>query len=229
MRLRKIILTLTILILVRIGFAQVGSLRDPTFIGMDSRLIALEFNGKIYAPRHGSLPTMDYINKVKNSRNQVIMEALIRPVELFTSNDSGLKWDIACQVPIFTSLSIGPMKVQLDIYAETSIMKKISATHFVLATQFSVTESGGNKKYVPVIFLFKEDLRPDHLPIYLEAVFRPGPLDKNRVIDIKTVGNATAFELAQNGTETFTVNPDSENEWMFKDSFGGFSGQAKRK
>jgi hypothetical protein len=44
--------------------AQIGSLQDPDFVGLNNRLISLEFNGRIYAPRHGRLPAKEYKYKI---------------------------------------------------------------------------------------------------------------------------------------------------------------------
>lgn len=216
------------LIVFNTSFGQIGSIADPSFVGMDSRLTSIEFNGKLYVPRHGSLPQKDYVYKISNSTGQGIGEANIRPVELFVSTDSGKTWELASISPIFTSIITSSLKVQLEIYSENSLMRKISNTHFILTTEVSTETAGSTQKqYQPIIFLFKEDIRPNYYPVSLEAVFRPSHPDQSRVTYIQTVGNTTMFKFGGKQSATFTFDPDKEYEWMFKDSSGGFQGRAK--
>lgn len=207
--------------------AQVGSLNDPDFVGIDNRLTSIEFNGKLYIPRHGSLPQSEYLYKIKNSTGQRVLDANIRPVELFVSYDSSKTWEVAGS-PIFTSLAIGSLKIQLELYSENSLMKKINRDYFVLTTEVSMKTDGSTQTlYQPIIFLFKEDLRPNHYPISLEAVFRPSHPSHDRATDIQTVGQTTTFKFGEKATATFTFDPDKEYEWMFKDSYGSFQGRSR--
>lgn len=207
---------------------QIGSLMDPAFVGVDPRLPSLNFGGKIYAPRHGSLPEKDYLYKIRNSSGQSIIQATIRPVELFVSHDSGETWEVATSNVIFTSSLIGSTKTQLEINSQISIMKALDSKYFVLTTEISFSTPGSsNITYRPIIFLFKEDIREGYYPVSLVTAFMPGEIGDNRISAIETHGKVTTFKLAKGEKVTLTFNYSSEYEWMFEDTFGGFQGKAK--
>jgi hypothetical protein len=117
---------------------------------------------------------------------------------------------------------------QLHVHVENALMKKISEKYFILATEYSFNISDSPKvKYFTIIFLLKEDIKPDHYPVYIESVFVSDQIENNKVIDVSTMGSVTTFKFEQKGSATLTFNPDAEYEWMYRDSFGGFQGKGK--
>lgn len=200
----------------------VGSIEDDSDPA-DKRLVSLEFNGRIYAPRHGNLPLENYKSKFLTSDRRFTIPYTFRPVELLISDDGGKTWTKAYMTTIFESVLSNSLHVELMVHNEIAKMTRIDDTHFALTTDFRMSVIGGTKKYYyPIIYIFTENIRDGYYNIEEVIAFQPEAIDNNSVTEIKTVGNKTTFTLAKKGTVTFTLNPSPTEKYSFEDSFGNF-------
>jgi len=202
-------------------FSQVGSLGDFWSSKNDDRLVSLNFNGRIYAPRHGSHPEEKYKARALVSDGSYKYEYTFRPVELFLSDDNGNSWALACPNPLFESIKSSTLQLQLSLGNETAIMRKIDASHFILATQYQVYGGGATKRYYfPIIYIFKESIRENYYNISILTEFKPEAIHQNKIIEISTVGNITTLILSNSDTVIFELNPDKEDLFEIGDSRG---------
>lgn len=206
----------------------VGSMEDDYSEIADKRLVSLEFNGKLYAPRHGTLPLENYEAKFLSSDNRFRMTYKFRPVELFVSDDGGKTWTTASVGTIFESVHSKSLHVELMVHNEIAMMCRIDDTHFALATEFRMSVNGGTKTYYyPIIYIFTENIREGYYNIEEVAQFQPEAINDNSITEIKTEGNKTSFTLAKKGTVTFTLNPSPSEKYSFEDSYGNFLNSRK--
>lgn len=219
----KTILLLCLFLKVSCSLAQgVGSMSDDSDPA-DKRLVSLEFNGRIYAPRHGNLSLENYKAKFLTSDRRFTIPYTFRPVELLISEDEGKTWTKAYMTTIFESVHSNSLHVELIVHNDVAKMSRIDANHFALATDFKVSIKGSTKTYYyPVIFVFTENIREGYYNIEEVIQFQPEAISNNSVTEIKTEGNKTIFTLAKKGTVTFTLNPSPTEKYSFEDSFGNF-------
>lgn len=211
------------------SFAQgVGSMEDDYSDIADKRLVSLEFNGRLYAPRHGNLPLENYKAKFLTCDRRFTIPYTFRPIELLVSEDEGKTWSKAYMTTIFESVHSKSLHVELMVHNEIAKMCRIDDTHFALATEFRMSVNGGTKTYYyPIIYIFTENIREGYYNIEEVAQFQPEAINDNSITEIKTEGNKTIFTLKTNGTVTFTLNPSPTEKYSFEDSFGNFQKGSK--
>ena len=152
-----------------------------------------------------------------------------RPVELFVSEDGGTTWKLA-SFSLFELINSANIKTELNLVNETAKMQKIDENHFVLTTLLTIETTGSMKRYsYPVIYLFKETIRENHLNIEEVQMFRPEEINNNSIIEIVTEGIKTTFRFTNGDTATFTFNPHDKVESEYSDSRGNFSTRWKNR
>ncbi|MBN8578436.1 MAG: hypothetical protein J0L66_15945 [Cytophagales bacterium] len=207
----------------------IGSLQDYWSKKNDSRLVSLRFNGRIYAPRPGTLPKEKYDAKYLDSEQYFNHVYQFRPVELFVSEDGGTNWKLA-SFSLFELINSSNIKTELSLVNETAKMHKINENHFVLTSLITIETSGSLKRNnYPIIYVFKENIRDGYLNIEDVQVFRPEEINNNRIIEIVTVGTKTTFRFNNGDTATFTFNPNDKVESEYSDSRGNFSTRWKNR
>lgn len=219
----KTILVLCLALKLSYTTAQgIGSIQDYWSDKNDPRLVSLNFNGRIYAPRPGSLPKEKYEAKYLDSEQYFNHVYQFRPVELFVSEDEGKSWSIA-SFSLFELINSANIKTELSLANETAKMHRIDERHFVFTTLLTIETSGSTKRYnYPIIYLFKENIRENHLNIEDVQIFRPEAINNNYVIKIVTEGNVTTFYFNNGDTATFTLSPSKDIKSEFRDNHGNF-------
>ena len=121
----------------------------------NQHLVSLEIDGILYAPRHGDFLMENYEPKIIGSAKNmnIYQPTLIRPVELFQSNDDGITYKVACPNPFFTSMNSTGVHVELILGSESALMKRINSEYFVLTTSFRIrTDGSTSAAYYPIIY-----------------------------------------------------------------------------